>query len=93
MRDIVRGKSGPPDLIILDYELEQGSGFEVLKYYRASAALKTAPLVVWTVLDSLTTKEMSLWMGASAFVAKQSGSASLQKVLGPVFQKQSACAV
>jgi len=94
LRDVVLGKSEAPDLIVLDYELGQGSGFEVLKYYRASAELKgVAPLVVWTVLDSLTTKEMSLWMGASAFVAKQSGPASLEKVLGPVFQKQSACAV
>jgi CheY-like chemotaxis protein len=94
LRDVVRGKIDAPDLIVLDYELAQGSGFEVLKYYRASGELKgCVPLVVWTVLDSITTKEMSLWMGATAFVAKQSGRTSLEKVVRSAFEKHSAYAV
>lgn len=80
--DLERGNLRSPALIVLDYELSGSSGFEVLTYYRNSAELKAAvPLIVWSILDNVTTREMSTWMGAKTFVAKQFGQRALTRTL------------
>jgi PleD family two-component response regulator len=80
--DVESGKSRPPALIVLDYELAGSSGFEVLTHYRSTAELRSVvPLIVWSVLDSVTIREMSMWMGAKSFVAKQVGERVLSRTL------------
>ncbi len=83
--DLESGRLRPPALIVLDYELAGTSGFDVLIQYRSAAAIKSAvPLIVWSVLDNVTTREMSVWMGAKKFVAKQLGEAALSRTLTSV---------
>ena len=82
LTEVIAGEAEAPNLIVLDYELQDSSGFDVLRHYRSSVQLKAAvPLIVWTVLDNLTTKELSLWMGAQAFVPKQRGLEVLSSVV------------
>lgn len=89
LTDLGRGKLRPPALIVLDYELSGSSGFEVLTYYRNSAELKAAvPLMVWSILDNVTTREMSTWMGAKTFVAKPIAERVLTRVLASFLQKE-----
>jgi PleD family two-component response regulator len=83
--DVEHGKVRPPALIVLDYELSGSTGFEVLTHYRGSAQLKSVvPLIVWSVLDNVTSREMSMWMGAKTFVAKQVGERVLTRTLALV---------
>ena len=84
LQEVIDGKCRKPKLLVLDYELGDGTGFELLAQYRTSILRGNVPLVVWTVLDSLTTKEMSIWMGATAFVAKQLGTGALKHALLPL---------
>lgn len=87
--DLERGSLRTPVLIVLDYELSGSSGFEVLTHYRNSPELKAAvPLVVWSILDNVTTREMSTWMGAKTFVAKQIGQKALMRALASLVRKE-----
>ena len=88
IQQVIDGKVTAPRLIVLDLELHDGSGFDLLAQYRTSELKDNVPLVVWTVLDNLTTREMSLWMGATAYVAKQLGSAALKHALLPLLASQ-----
>lgn len=83
--DVEHGNLRPPALIVLDYELSGSTGFEVLSHYRTSAQLKSVvPLIVWSILDNVTSREMSMWMGAKTFVAKQVGERVLTRTLALV---------
>lgn len=80
--DVEHGKLRSPALIVLDYELSGSTGFEVLTHYRSSAELRSVvPLIVWSVLDTVTSREMSMWMGAKTFVSKQIGERALSRTL------------
>ncbi|HKR32428.1 MAG TPA: hypothetical protein VJT08_18240 [Terriglobales bacterium] len=87
---VEKGKLRSPALIVLDYELAGESGFEVLARYRAARGLRTSvPLLAWSVLDNATTRDMSIWMGASAFVPKGLGDSSLKRTLTSILAKKS----
>lgn len=90
LTEVIAGEADAPNLIVLDYELQDSSGFDVLRHYRSNVQLKAAvPLIVWTVLDNLTTKELSLWMGAQAFVPKQRGIEVLSSVVTSTLRRGS----
>lgn len=90
MNQMETGKRRSPALIVLDYELAGDSGFEVLARYRAARGLRTSvPLLAWSVLDNATTRDMSIWMGASAFVPKRLGDRSLKRTLTSILAKRS----
>jgi CheY-like chemotaxis protein len=88
LQQAVNGQADMPCLIVLDYELPESTGFSVLTYYRTMPELRAStPLIVWSVLDSLTNREMSVWMGAKRFIPKDSGPTTLLKSLTTVLQE------
>ena len=59
-----------PDLVLLDLVMPIASGFEVLKFIRATTELKHLPVVVFTGDTVPTNRTDSLKMGATAFMLK-----------------------
>jgi len=84
LNEVIEGNSPAPKLLVLDYELRNGNGFDILVQYRSCTLKHLCPLIVWTVLDNVTTRQMSIWMGAAAFVPKQLGSGALRHALLPL---------
>ena len=65
-----------PDAIVLDLDLGYESGYELLRYWHSTPALKRIPLLVWTILGEeqreicnlfKVTNYVSKWEGAGAF--------------------------
>lgn len=77
-----------PRAIILDLNLPSSSGFEVLRFYHGSPKLKKIPILVWSILDTETERNMSMWLGAKDFISKSAGEASLLKALGNLLPVQ-----
>jgi CheY-like chemotaxis protein len=46
----IDGKIALPDLLIVDLDLQMESGYEILRYWRSTPALKRIPLMVWSQL-------------------------------------------
>jgi len=59
-----------PDLILLDIVMPQVSGFEVLKFIRATKALDHLPVAVFTGQLIPSYREESLKLGADLFLLK-----------------------
>ena len=59
-----------PRLVLLDLNLPDMSGLEVLRYIRSTAALRTTPVVVLSVKDQESVVARCLERGANAFVTK-----------------------
>lgn len=59
-----------PDLILLDLDLGDDSGFDVLVEMRACQDLEALPVVVFTTSDSQTDVATAYDRGANAFVQK-----------------------
>ena len=66
-----------PLLIVLDLMLGNGSGFEVLRFWKNSKQLKQVPLIVWTGVETKTEHEMCKMFGVSACVQKADGPPAL----------------
>jgi CheY-like chemotaxis protein len=59
-----------PDLILLDIIMPQVSGFEVLKFIRATAELKNLPVAIFSGQSFPSYREESLKLGANVFLLK-----------------------
>jgi chemotaxis family two-component system response regulator Rcp1 len=59
-----------PRLVLLDLNLPDMSGLEVLRYIRSTAPLQTTPVVVLSVEDQDSVVACCLERGANAFVTK-----------------------
>lgn len=81
LSDQLRTRSELPALIVIDLNLANSSGYELLRFYHATSSLKHVPLVVWSVMDGENDKKLSEWMGAKKLVSKNSGPATLRKSL------------
>ncbi len=64
------GNLAHPRLILLDLNLPDMSGLEVLRYIRSTASLKTTPVVVLSAEDRDSVVACCLERGANAFVTK-----------------------
>ena len=72
----LRAEQALPDGIVLDLDLGYESGYELLRYWHSTPALKKIPLIVWTILGEeqreicnlfSVTNYVSKWEGAAAF--------------------------
>jgi len=59
-----------PDVLLLDINMPQISGFDVLKAMRSNPALKHLPVIVLTSADDAETKLKALDLGANDFLRK-----------------------
>lgn len=59
-----------PDLIILDLNLPQKNGFELLSEIRANERYGNTPVVVFTSSNNTDDKKAVLSLGANAYVSK-----------------------
>jgi two-component system response regulator len=59
-----------PDLILLDILMPGGSGFDVLKYVRATAELQDIPVIIFTGYNNPSFKSEALRLGANWFLLK-----------------------
>jgi len=62
-----------PDLVLLDIVMPRISGFDVLRFIRATPEVKHLPVVIWTGFPLPDHKERSLELGANLFLAKPVG--------------------
>ena len=70
-----------PKLIIVDLNLPNSSGYELLRYYHSHPSCHEIPLVVWSVMDGETDQKLTTWMGAKKLISKNSGPTTLKKSL------------
>ncbi len=61
-----------PDVVLLDIVMPGASGLEVLKFVRATPALKDLPVVIFTGYPSPARRQESLGLGATGFLLKPS---------------------
>jgi CheY-like chemotaxis protein len=61
--------SDPPDLVVLDLLLPDGSGFEILRSVRADPALRSVPVVVLTAVGPVVRRGAAA-AGADAVLPK-----------------------
>jgi len=69
-----------PCLIILDYNLPQLNGAEILKILDATSRYKAIPKVVWSTSNSSVFRAKCLELGALDYIVKPSNIASLKQV-------------
>ncbi|MGA3156792.1 MAG: diguanylate cyclase [Steroidobacteraceae bacterium] len=59
-----------PDLVLLDVEMGEQSGFEVCKLFKSNPALASVPIVFVTSHESPELEAIGLSLGAADFIAK-----------------------
>jgi diguanylate cyclase (GGDEF)-like protein len=59
-----------PDLVLLDVEMAEQSGFEVCKLFKSNPTLASVPIVFVTSHDSPELQAMGLSLGAADFITK-----------------------
>ncbi|MDE1162680.1 MAG: response regulator [Acidobacteriaceae bacterium] len=60
----------PPDLIILDLKLSDGSGFALVDWLRGQRDLRALPLIVYSGLDVSAEEKIQLRLGPTEFLDK-----------------------
>lgn len=60
----------PADLIVLDLNMPDMHGLDVLKFVRAQEAFKTLPIIVLTTRGDEVSRQASLAAGATLFLTK-----------------------
>jgi len=63
-------RDGPPDLLLLDVELPDGNGFDVLTSMRRHAELRLLPIVLLTARNEAIDIGRGLLLGADGYVTK-----------------------
>ena len=78
-----------PKLIIVDLNLPNSSGYELLRYYHSHSNCHEIPLVVWSVMDDETQQKLTTWLGAKKLISKNSGPTTLKKSLAAFLMPES----
>jgi two-component system, chemotaxis family, chemotaxis protein CheY len=60
----------PADLVVLDLNMPDMHGLEVLKFVRAQSSFKTLPIVVLTTRGDEPSRQAALEAGATLFLSK-----------------------
>ena len=75
----------PPLLIILDYNLPELNGADILERLNQKSLLKTVPKVVWSTSDSPYFRQRCLDNGAYAYLVKPSNLSDLQSLVKKLY--------
>ncbi len=80
----------PPDktplLIILDYNLPELNGADILEKLNQKTHLKTVPKVIWSTSDSPVYRQRSLDQGATEYLVKPSSVSDIKNVAKKLFE-------
>ena len=66
--EIIRRES--PDIVLLDVEMPQVNGLDILEEIRASASTAMIPVIILTACEDQETKQKALNLGATDFLSK-----------------------
>ena len=80
LRGVAEGRTEVPGVLVLDLDFSMESGFEVLRFWKASSKLQDMRVVVWTVMGELE-KKISRLFGVENVVDKHLGPGELEKAL------------
>ena len=80
LRRVAEGRTEVPGLLVLDLDFSMESGFEVLRFWKASSQLQNMRVIVWTVMGELEQK-ISRLFGVENVVDKHAGVGELEKAL------------
>jgi CheY-like chemotaxis protein len=75
LEEIVTGARSCPDLILLDLNLGNDSGFEVLRFYKSNPNIQQCQIIVWTASGGLE-KDLCNHFGVEC-LDKEEGEAAL----------------
>ena len=69
-----------PCLIVLDYNMPELNGEEILKNLQKEGRFKEVPKILWSTSESSANKTKCLELGASDFIVKPSTVRDLEKI-------------
>lgn len=76
-----------PDLIILDINMPEVSGLDLLEYVRRQAQWKNLPVIMLSTEAADVTVDRALELGADGYVSKPVTIEELEKAMNTAFQK------
>ncbi len=69
-----------PALIVLDYNMPELNGVEILKILNSKERYTTIPKIVWSTSNSSLYRNMSMEFGATDYIVKPSDFASFSRI-------------
>jgi CheY-like chemotaxis protein len=81
LRQVLEDGRKAPSVILLDLGLPSGSGQEILRYCHSHSELKSIPVVVWTVYNDNTTRQICEMLGARGYVVKGASDKALTEAV------------
>ena len=85
---IERMTLAPVDLVMLDLNMPDVHGFEVLRFIRAQAALRDLPVVVLTTRGDDDSRAAALREGATLYLTKPFAPAAIAAQIQPLLRGQ-----
>lgn len=82
-------KQNKYDLILSDWNLPDGTGYDLLVKFKQSALSKSTPYVLCTTMDEVTNILKALSAGADEYIVKPWQQAELRKKIEAVMMKKS----
>ena len=79
-------QSAPPDLVMLDIQMPELDGYEVMKRLRNLPAYATVPVVAFTAYAMAGDRERALAAGFDSYITKPIRVASLREELKKLFR-------
>jgi DNA-binding response OmpR family regulator len=80
-------KSNKPDLIILDWNLPDGAGIDLLKKIKESKAYKDIPILMCTTVDEVENILDAIKLGANDYIVKPWQKEELFKKINLICEK------
>lgn len=80
LEEVAEGAQPAPHLIVLDLGFTNESGFEVLRYWKSTPALKAIPVIVWTQAGDQDRK-IAGYFSVAAVVLKSNGVKELENAV------------
>jgi CheY-like chemotaxis protein len=80
LEDRLATDKGLPEVIVLDLDFGNESGYELLRYWHGHPELRTIPVIVWSVLGE-EQREMCKLFKVKDFVGKWEGKDALRNAL------------